>query len=50
MSTESPFRNNKIFTEEMANAARIRLKEKLAQMEQEKSGNGKRLTQQELES
>ena len=50
MSAESPFKKNKIFTEEIANAARARLKEKIAQMEQAKVGSGKRITQQELES
>src|SRR5690349_16287270 len=50
MSSDRPFKDNKIFTEEMANAARARLKKKLAQMEQEKTGRVKRISQQELES
>ncbi|MGJ0485997.1 MAG: type I restriction-modification system subunit M [Methylomicrobium sp.] len=50
MSTDRPFKENKIFTEEMANAARARLKEKFVQMEHAKLSSGKRITQQELES
>jgi len=50
MSWDSPFKDNKIFTEELANAARARLKEKFAQMEQEKARSTKRISQQELES
>ncbi|ESQ97117.1 DNA methyltransferase [Stutzerimonas chloritidismutans AW-1] len=49
MSSDRPFKDNKIFTEEMANAARARLKEKFAQMEEEKAWGSKRITQQELE-
>ncbi|WP_287111979.1 class I SAM-dependent DNA methyltransferase [Methylobacillus sp.] len=50
MSSDRPFKDNKIFTEELANAARARLKEKFAQMEQEKARSTKRISQQELES
>ncbi len=50
MSSDRPFKDNKIFTEEMANAARAQLKEKFAQMEEEKARSSKRITQQELES
>ena len=50
MNSDRPFRDNKIFTEEMVNGARARLKEKLAQIEQEKAGCSKHITQQELES
>ena len=50
MSAERPFKNNKIFTEEMVNAARARLKTKFAQMEASSSAPAKRITQQELES
>ena len=49
MSSDRPFKDNKIFTEEMANAARARLKEKFAQMEEEKARSSKRISQQELE-
>ena len=37
MSGERPFRDNKVFTEEMANSARTRLREKLALIEGEKT-------------
>ena len=50
MSSDRPFKDNKIFTEELANAARARLKERFAQMEQEKARSTKRISQQELES
>ncbi len=50
MSSDRPFKDNKIFTEEMANAARAQLKEKFAQTEEEKARSSKRITQQELES
>ena len=50
MSSDRPFKDNKIFTEELANSARARLKEKFAQMEQEKARSTKRISQQELES
>lgn len=50
MSSDRPFKDNKIFTEELANAARAPLKEKFAQMEQEKARSTKRISQQELES
>lgn len=50
MSSDRPFKDNKVFTEEMANAARARLKDKFAQMEEEKASGSKRITQQELES
>ena len=50
MSSDRPFKDNKIFTEELANPARARLKEKFAQMEQEKARSTKRISQQELES
>lgn len=50
MTTDRPFKENKIFTEEMANAARVRLKEKFTQMENEQVSSAKRITQQELES
>ena len=49
MSSDRPFKDNKIFTEEMANAARARLKAKFAQMEEEKARSSKRISQQELE-
>ena len=50
MTAERPSNPNKIFTEEMANVARARLKTKLFQMEQAKATTGTRITQQELES
>ncbi len=50
MNVERPFKKNKIFTEEMANAARVTLKEKLAQLATPISAPPKRITQQELES
>lgn len=50
MSSDRPFKDNKIFTEEMANAARSRLKERFSQMADEKFRTTKRISQQELES
>lgn len=50
MTTDRPFKDNKIFTEEMANAARARLKEKFAQMGNDQTSGAKRITQHELES
>lgn len=50
MTTDRPFKDNKIFTEEMANAARARLKEKFAQMGNDQTSSAKRITQHELES
>lgn len=50
MSSDRPFKGNKIFTEEMANAARARLKERFSQMAHEKVRTTKRISQQELES
>lgn len=50
MNSDRRFKDNKIFTEEMTNASRAQLKEKFVQMEQEKNGSPKRISQQELES
>ena len=50
MSSDRPFKDNKVFTEEMANVARARLKDKLSQMELENTRGAKRITQRELES
>ena len=50
MSSDRPFEDNKIFTEEMAKAARARLKDKFANVEKDKARSAKRITQQELES
>lgn len=50
MNKDRPFEDNKIFTEELVNAARARLKAKLSQMEENKIHSPKRITQQQLES
>lgn len=50
MTVERSSKPNKIFTEEMANAARSLLKKKLSQVEPAKATDGTRITQQELES